>query len=79
MSYNKNNSIKWYQYVVSVYEAYKKPGVFDTHIVRFHFPRHYIFISDRHWAKIKGEPLPRDGRFKIEPMIDTKIHSNRQK
>lgn len=79
MAYNNRQKIKWYQYVISVYELYKKPDIPDTRIVKNYFPLHNIFINYRHWHNIKGMVLPRDGRIKVEPLIVPRVFNKKQR
>lgn len=73
MAYNRKNYIIRLQYIVSVYKAYKHDDIPDSHIVRFHFPKHQIFITYRQWMNIKNTPIPNVGQTKIEPIEDRKI------
>lgn len=58
MAYNRENYLKKAAYIVSVYTLYKDQGMFDSRIVRNHFPKHGIHIKYRQWMNIKNEIIP---------------------
>ena len=59
VAYNRNNYLKKAGYIIMVYNLYKFPDVPDSHIVRFHFPKHNIYITYRQWMNIKGMVIPK--------------------
>lgn len=65
MAYNSKNYHKKAREIVVVYNHVKTPDIPDTHIVRFIFPLHKIYLSYRQWMNIKGTPIPA-----AEPMTD---------
>lgn len=61
MAYHRGYYLKKAGFIVSVYNMYKDQGIiYDTTIVKKHFPDHGIHISYRQWMNIKGEIIPKD-------------------
>ena len=54
MAYNRNNYLKQTRYIVEIYNSVKECDKPDSHIVRFIFPKHNIFLSYRTWMNIKN-------------------------